>query len=252
MNYEKALKQRLPGTGFWFIESVQYKKWKADPASFLWINGIPGCGKTVLTSTILQHMFHYCENAPGKAVSYFYFDFSDLQKRAPEPMVRSLVSQFSEQCVNVPTVFEILLTSQELGERYQTLESFLQLLRRIIEQFSHTYIILDALDECDRQEELMDVLKSMVGWGYEKLHILVTSHRQRDIESSLECFVEQLSIICLQGPLVDNDIHLYVRQRLLEDKNLWKWQKDEDMQERIEDSLIKGSRGMCEPLFLGL
>ena len=45
LNYDKALEQRQADTGLWFLESPDYSKWKIDPASFLWLYGIPGCGK---------------------------------------------------------------------------------------------------------------------------------------------------------------------------------------------------------------
>ena len=80
MNYQKALKQRQDATGLWFLESDQYTEWKTDAASFLWLYGIPGCGKTILSSTILQNVLQHCDSDPGKAVAYFFFDFHDMQK----------------------------------------------------------------------------------------------------------------------------------------------------------------------------
>jgi hypothetical protein len=95
----------------------------------------------------------------------------------------------------------------------------------------------------------MDILEIMTWWRLEKLHILVTSRRERDIESSLEDFVDQQHTICLQSKLVDKDIHTYVRQRLSEDKNLKKWQKDHEIRQEIETALIDGAHGMYMFLF---
>jgi len=80
LNYQKALKQRQADTGLWFLESSQYGKWKTDPTSFLWLHGIPGCGKTILSSTVLENVFQYRADDPTKVVAYFYFDFNDAQK----------------------------------------------------------------------------------------------------------------------------------------------------------------------------
>jgi Cdc6-like AAA superfamily ATPase len=244
LNYKKALKQRQARTGAWFLESEQYAKWKTNTASFLWLYGIPGCGKTILSSTVLENVFQYCADDPGKGIAYFYFDFNDQDKQVPELMVRSLISQFSQQCDKVPETLETLFSSCENKQRHPSLDDFLEVLQDIIQGFPRSYIILDALDECTNRDELMDILKSMVEWRLEKLHILVTSRQERDIESSLKDFVDEQSIICLQSKSVDKDIHTYIRQRLSHDKNLEKWQKDHSIRQEIEEALIQGAHGM--------
>jgi hypothetical protein len=47
-SHSAARKQHEVGTGKWFIESEEYSRWKDEQNSFLWLYGIPGCGKTVL------------------------------------------------------------------------------------------------------------------------------------------------------------------------------------------------------------
>ena len=159
-------------------------------------------------------------------------------------MVRSLISQLSQQCDKVPVTLETLFSSCENRQRHPLLDDFLEVLQDIIQGFPQSYIILDALDECANRAELMDILKSMVEWRLEKLHILVTSRQERDIESSLKDFVDEQNIICLQSKSVDKDIHTYIRQRLSHDKNLEKWQKDHGIRQEIEEALIKGAHGM--------
>ena len=76
-NYHKALKQQQPGTGEWFLDSKEFSNWKSEPASFLWLYGIPGCGKTILSSTVIDHVIEYCQADVGKVVAYFYFSFME-------------------------------------------------------------------------------------------------------------------------------------------------------------------------------
>ncbi|KAH7348516.1 hypothetical protein BKA65DRAFT_261707 [Rhexocercosporidium sp. MPI-PUGE-AT-0058] len=54
LNYQGALKLRQAGTGLWLLNRGAYTAWITDPVSSLWLYGIPSCGKTVLSSTILQ------------------------------------------------------------------------------------------------------------------------------------------------------------------------------------------------------
>jgi hypothetical protein len=92
--------------------------------------------------------------------------------------------------------------------------------------------------------ELLDTLKTIADWKDDALHLLVTSRKERDIESSLENIVDTQNTICLKSALVDKDIFKYVHQRLSDDKNLRKWQKDTEVRDEIEMALMKGPHGM--------
>ncbi|KAF2738340.1 hypothetical protein EJ04DRAFT_429373, partial [Polyplosphaeria fusca] len=120
----------------------------------------------------------------------------------------------------------------------------MEALRSIIQELPTAYIVLDALDECTQRDELMEMLIAVTGWQLPHLHLLVTSRRERDIEMSLEGFVDERSRVCLQSTLVDKDIQRYVRQRLSDDKRLRKWGKEAAMIGKIETALINGAKGM--------
>ncbi|ELR05748.1 hypothetical protein GMDG_07590 [Pseudogymnoascus destructans 20631-21] len=244
INYRKAIELRQPDTGLWLLEGEVYSKWKRNASSFVWLYGIPGCGKTILSSTVTQDILLYCANDPGKVVAYFYFDFTDADKQKPELMVRSLISQVSEQCIKMPSALEALYSSLDKGNRQPSLDALMIVLQQMLQEFPQSYLILDALDECADRSELMRILERMAGWQLDKMRVLVTSRKIRDIECSLEDIVDRECIICLQHQVVDKDIQTYVRQRLSEDKGLKKWQKDAEIRREIETTLMEGSRGM--------
>jgi len=91
-----------------------------------------------------------------------------------------------------------------------------------MQDFTQVYVVLDALDECTQRLELMDVLKTVARWQLNNLHLLMTSRKERDIESSLENYVEEEDTVCLQRNVVDQDIQQYVQQRLSDNKGLAK------------------------------
>ncbi|KAH7065082.1 hypothetical protein B0J12DRAFT_24715 [Macrophomina phaseolina] len=243
LNYQKAQKQRQAGTGLWFLESDQYAQWKTNAASFLWLHGIPGCGKTILSSAILHDVHQHCDNDPGKVVAYFYFDFNDVQKQNPELMLRSLICQLSYQCVKIPASLDALF-SCDSGQRQPSQHALMEVVHQTMQEFPHVYIVLDALDECSERGELADILETIAAWQLQNLHVLVTSRKERDIESSLTTFIDQQRVISLHSELVDRDIQKYVWQRLSDDKSLKKWQKDATVRQEIEAALTKGAHGM--------
>ncbi|KFY49012.1 hypothetical protein V495_00825 [Pseudogymnoascus sp. VKM F-4514 (FW-929)] len=193
---------------------------------------------------LTQDILLYCANDPGKVVAYFYFDFTDADKQKPELMIRSLISQLSEQCIRTPLALEALYSSCDKGNRQPSLGALMNVLEQMLLEFPQSYLILDALDECANRAELLSILEQIARWQLEEMRVLVTSRKERDIESSLNEIVNKECIICLQHQVVDKDIQTYVRQRLSNDKGLKKWQRDVEIRQEIETALTEGSCGM--------
>jgi len=102
------------------------------------------------------------------------------------------------------------------------------------------------LDESTEREELLKLIQEIVGWKLEKLHILVTSRRESDIEEALEPLVTDQ--VCIQSTLVNADIHTHIREQLQKDSKLKKWPTH--VQTEIEEVLMEGASGMYViPLF---
>ena len=139
-----------------------------------------------------------------------------------------------------------LFSSCQNGQRQPSLHALLEVLQQMMQEFPHIYIVLDALDECSGWEELTDILETMSAWQLQNSHILLTSRKERDIESSLETFIRQQDVVCLQSKLVDRDIHKYVQQRLTADKQLSRWGRDPALRQDIEAALMKRAQGMYE------
>jgi hypothetical protein len=243
-NYHKAHKQRQAETGLWLLESAKFIEWKQSAESRLWLYGIPGCGKTILSSTIIKHLLQHCHDDTRIVTAYFYFDFNDIQKQDPELMLRSLLSQLLRRAVVIPKDVNALFSSCENGKRQPSLHALLQVTREAAQEFTHVYVVLDALDECMQRSELMDMLETVAGWQLDNLHLLMTSRKEWDIESSLEGYIRDEDAVCLQRDVVDQDIQRYVQQRLRVDKGLAKWNKDASVRQEIEAALMHGARGM--------
>lgn len=48
VDHNAARARHEPETGGWLIDSKEYLSWKKASASFLWLHGIPGSGKSIL------------------------------------------------------------------------------------------------------------------------------------------------------------------------------------------------------------
>lgn len=249
VNYHKALKQRQAGTGTWLVEGEKFTRWRVNAASRLWLHGIPGCGKTILSSTIIENLLQHSGDDTSMVTAYFYFDFNDAQKRDPELAIRSLLSQLLQRAVMIPKSIDELFASCENTGRQPPLPAFLESVRLTLQEFAQVYIVFDALDECSHRWELMDMVETVAGWQLNNVHLLMTSRKERDIEISLEKIVMEEGIIRLEMDVVDKDIQRYIQQRLSVDLNLAKWNKDAVIRQEIETALMGGARGMyiCPP-----
>ncbi len=245
-NYNMALRKRHGGTGSWLINNDVFRDWKQDlgPGSIIWLYGIPGCGKTILCSTILEHVLQDYAWTPGTAVLYFFFDFNNIDKQQHEAMIRSLLSQLFMHCVNIPTALEALYSSCMDGGRKPTFDALLETLHQMTTIFENTFIILDALDECGEQLELLTDIEELVSWKDTNLRILATSRRQKDIEDAMLHLTKGENRICIQSALIDTDIRAYVHDQLQTNKKLQRWQKEPKVQMEIEDILMKKANGM--------
>lgn len=241
-NYDKALESQLERTGLWFLEGEAFANWKIRKASRIWLYGIPGCGKSVLSSAIIHDLSQFCDNVPGRVVVYYYFDFSDKQKQDVSSMLRSLICQLAQNFHKIPE--DLHKAYSEYGKKRKSLsqKGLLELLRQVIKEFPQVYIVLDALDECAKWGELLKVLEDIFDWELQHLHTLMTSRREKQIEDVLEDIKGPRNHICIMNHAVDEDIRLYVSHELSSRKSLRK--RSSVTKTEIERALTKGAHGM--------
>jgi hypothetical protein len=196
-----------------------------------------------LSSTAVEEISHQCSSDPGLAIAYFYFGFNNGNKDTPsDAVLRSLIKQLSVQCVSTPHALDSLFSKNEEHGVYWTPghEELMTTLNSIIGSFQAVYIVLDAVDECPERSRLLTVLKQIHKWGYDTLHLLMTSRKERDIEEMLHGLVSHE--VLMDKSCVDDDIRLYVSKTLDEDIKLSMCSVEE--KEMVRASLMRGAQGM--------
>ncbi|MCJ1314556.1 hypothetical protein MMC25_008238 [Agyrium rufum] len=155
-------------------------------------------------------------------------------------MVRSLIVQLTTQCDVLPSSLASAYQNSAQGIQQPSTETLIDLLRWVINGFDHVYIILDALDECKSRKSLLGFINNVMGWCLPGLCMLVTIREEVDIKRALEPLVSSKQ--CLEADLVDKDIAVYVKDKILNDPSLSKWPMD--IRSEIELTLGKGAHGM--------
>ena len=241
--YTNALKGRHTGTGSWYLHSEAFNRWIREPSSISWLWGIPGCGKTVLSTTIIERLTDLCSNHQDHALAYFYFAFDDQAFQKVDGMIRSLAAQLCSQCTSIPCCVESLYSKGRSQPIPPTDDELRNMLRQLFDCFNHVFIVLDALDECTERHELILALVEIATWQNSKLHLLSTSRKESELEECMKSLTEEADRIAIQGVPVDDDISSYVLGRLRTDRRLNRWHKSE-MEGEIVSTLTSKAHSM--------
>ncbi|KAJ7637905.1 ankyrin repeat-containing domain protein [Mycena polygramma] len=225
-------------TGSWVLKDTKFARWKEEPG-YLWIRGNSGTGKSVLSSIAIDHLFDYrlvkVANShpatPSFGIAYFYFDFRDENKQLPENMLRSIIMQLSEQSPEPYSVLDQQFKSCQ-GGKFPTFDNLLAMLDTILSQFTGTYVILDALDECSEHDELVQFISNLRGWG-KPVHLLVAS-QPRTVFVDSTAF-EGASVVVLEPHTTHADILQYVDSELELNSKLKHIKKVKDAAPKIVD-----------------
>lgn len=145
--YENCSKVRLAGTCDWILEQPEFVDWASShfqgaTPKWLWINGPPGFGKTILCSRMTEHLSASLDTP----VAHFFFssDFDGCED--PFMAIRWWISQVTSH----PTAAALLQHSHasEFGRPTATTRLVVELLGHIVRAVSHCTFVLDGLDEC--------------------------------------------------------------------------------------------------------
>jgi Cdc6-like AAA superfamily ATPase len=242
INLNEASSKRYEGTGLWFLESEQFQQWKSGARKHLWIHGMPGCGKTILSSTIIKHLHR--DRVQSSHVVLEFFDFNDTDKQMVNKMFRSLVTQLYFRCEKSRKELDTLFSKCEYGRQQPTTEALFATLHGMMSFSDKVQIIIDALDECRERREMIQWMQKLVNIGDQRLYLLLTSRQESDIESGLKSCILEKDFISIQQNAVDGDIREYIRGIIHGDNEFGRWQSKPSVLEEIEVELMKKAGGM--------
>src|SRR5436190_3992705 len=152
-------------------------------------NSQAGAGKTKLVSRVIDHISNgLCD----QALAYFYCNRNEDIRRDPEQVLRSFVKQLSfsqDESVLHNALVKIYKKKKLTGfaSGKLTFDESRSLLSVLIQAYSRTVLVLDALDEGERlaRVKLIEVFDQLVAKS-PHLKILISSRCDDDIKRQLE------------------------------------------------------------------
>ncbi|KFX93548.1 hypothetical protein O988_06755 [Pseudogymnoascus sp. VKM F-3808] len=246
VNHVNACRLQQPGTGLWLIEGKDFSEWARKDNSTFWLHAIPGAGKTILCSTVIQELqsrsqptVDKLDNATTSIVVYFYFDFRNSEQQHTEGMLCSLLSQLANKLTEIPEEIRALWKKYKDNKTRPSPDELLEILTLVIQKyFNKVYVALDALDECIERQVLLPILCQFI--DSECASTFLTSRREYDIHKSLS--KKYIYSAAIEGSDVALDVELFVDKQIkaiesLRDLNV-------DLQNEIVQALVAGAKGM--------
>lgn len=181
-----------------------------------------------------------CRHGTNNALAYWYFDFNHKDKQSVDNLLRSLVRQLVVTAHSFPEFIRTLGTEYKAPGRHPNTKTLAKLLAQVIAHLSkEAYVVIDALDECPEEsgdqgrQELLHCLQHLAQQKHERLHVLVTSRREHDIQC---CLGEIATTSVRIEDCIVGDVKLFVQKRLTGDRKLSRWG---NLHESITEKLVK-------------
>ncbi|KAJ7937826.1 hypothetical protein B0H13DRAFT_80938 [Mycena leptocephala] len=234
-NQRGAEDRHHPGTGKWFLkDTLEFQEWKNNSNSLLWLHGISGCGKTLLSASVIKML-----RDTGKTI--VYFDATDGHKQKLEDLLRTLISRLSERAPHAATTLESFWKFHSNGADYPSNRKLLEILQKILEGFTTpVYIVLDALDESSETDVVLDAITGIRNANIDNVHLFLTS--RTEVTHTSDLFSSETAVH-FEGSGVSKDINSYVDHIIATDKDFRNWSCD--VKNKIRESLVN----VADPMF---
>ena len=246
-NHNMNRKLRSPGTGLWLTESQEFKQWTETRNAKLWYYGIPGAGKTVLASSVIEEALRISN--PSTSVAFFYCDYKDPATQDLSNILGSLAQQFAKQDEDSFTKLRDFYKAHnpelQSNVMYDS-DALSTLVKEVASVFDSAMIIVDGLDECGRNASVVvDALAALNEVDHSTIKTIFLSRDEIDIRERLEDYT-MVSIAARSSDLklyVGAEIEIRMRKKRLR-------LKDQSLKEHILERLVGGAEGMYVLLFL--
>ena len=180
--------RRQEGTGAWLLNSTEYQSWREAKKQILFCPGIPGAGKTIITSIVVEELTTRFRNDKSVGIAYIYCNFRRQGEQKIDNLLTSLLKQLAEGQPSLPGTVKELYDLHKTKRTRPSLDEISRSLQVVTTLYSRVFIIVDALDECQisdgcRQIFLSGLLNLHTKYG---ANLFATSRPISSVEKEFE------------------------------------------------------------------
>ncbi|KAJ9133458.1 Ankyrin repeat domain-containing protein 50 [Pleurostoma richardsiae] len=150
------LNRQQPGTGQWLLDSTEFKVWVESGKQTLFCPGMPGAGKTILTSIVVEHLYDKFQKKSVRdyniGIAYVYCNFRRRDEQKVGDLLASLLKQLCQARHTLPDCVKRLFSQHRIRRTRPSLYEVSSTLQSVAGLFSRAFILIDALDECQASD----------------------------------------------------------------------------------------------------
>jgi Cdc6-like AAA superfamily ATPase len=146
------IRRRQPGTGQWLLDSAEFQKWLDTSKQTLFCQGIPGAGKTILTSIVVDDLCKRYRGDPTIGIAFVYCNFRRRGEQQADDLLANLLKQLTQGRSPLPSSIKDLYGQHQARQTRPSLDEISTALRSVAAMYSRVFIIVDALDECQTSD----------------------------------------------------------------------------------------------------
>jgi NACHT domain len=230
--------RRQKGTGQWLLESDEFQEWLTKDAQTLFCPGIPGAGKTIITSIVIDHLHSKFQNDGSVGIAYIYCNFRRQQEQKSEDLLASLLKQLCQEKPSMPEIMKNLYKRHKDKRTRPSIDEVSKALHSVVADYSKTFIIIDGLDECQvtdgsRMKFLSEILYLQTKVG---VSLFMTSRFVQEIMKNFQGCVSREIIAS------DKDVQRYIESHTLQLPSFVC--RSPALQEEIITKIVKTVKGM--------
>ncbi|KAJ5365328.1 NACHT nucleoside triphosphatase [Penicillium concentricum] len=248
-NASHARTLRHEGTGTWLLESPVFQEWHSGSRRQLWLHGLAGCGKSVLSTTVLDHL----ANRNDDLILSFFFDFNDVAKQTLEGMLRSLAFQLYRRGVDSANHLDALFQAHRNGSDQPTTKVLWSVVFKMLVAQRKVSIVLDALDESKTRDAVLGWIKDMVSRP-ELVHVqlLLTGRPESEFLRDIPPLIGKQNSLALDKQAIKSDIRSWVIAQLSQRRDFTEKPLSQNLLEEIRKKVGDGADGMFRWAFCQL
>ncbi|KID60063.1 Pfs, NACHT and Ankyrin domain protein, partial [Metarhizium brunneum ARSEF 3297] len=248
-NANQARKLRHEGTGAWLLKSPVFQEWHSGSRRHLWLNGLAGCGKTVLSATVLDHL----TKGGDRLILGFFFDFSDTTKQTLDGMLRSLAFHLYQGGTGSAGLLDASFQAHQDGRDQPATKALEDIVCRMLAAQKKSSIVLDALDESTTRDELLLWMKDVVSRpDLGDVQLICISRPEPEFMRDIPSLIGEENCLALDKKSVNADIRSYVAAQLSQRPDFRDKRLSEDLLEGIQRKVGDGADGMFRWAFCQL
>ncbi|KAL4788945.1 hypothetical protein BDV19DRAFT_44040 [Aspergillus venezuelensis] len=230
----------------WVLGNPEFQKWHSSHQSqLLWIKGDPGKGKTMLIIGIIDKLLQENQSQSPQLIAYFLCQATDPRLSNATSILRGLIYMLVRQQPHlISHLREEYDTNPKLFKGGSLFYSLSVIFENMIQDSTavETYLIVDALDECET--DLSDLLKLIARTKFmpaARVKWIVSSRNREDIEQELEiCDKETKLSLELNQNYISDAVAAYINHKVSGLKVL---QRNQILLEQVKKQLLQKSDG---------